>query len=181
MKRWWFWPAEALIPLPFWPCAIRIAIAFPGLFVDYGQPCAESEWRAVQGVGRHFGISVERVESGFGLVSSKGEYFGRNALLVMIAASVKEVRPLVIGIGIHALSPYYDTTPLFVRHIGRVLDGYSDGSVKLFAPFLGDTKSEVVQLADQLGLPLEATYSCERQDAPACGQCPSCQDREAVK
>lgn len=60
-----------------------------GLFVDYGQPCAESEWRAAQRVARHFGMSVERVEAGFSLVASKGEYFGRNALLVMIAASVK--------------------------------------------------------------------------------------------
>ena len=36
-----------------------------GLFVDYGQPAAGSEWHAVQQVARHFGIEAKKVELGF--------------------------------------------------------------------------------------------------------------------
>ncbi len=148
-----------------------------GLFVDYGQPAAGSEWRAVQQVARHFGIEAKKVELGFPLGSESGEYFGRNALLVLIAAGITEVRPLTVALGIHALSEYYDTHPLFVRQMQRVLDGYFAGEVIVSAPFLARTKPEVIAFARENGLPLDLTYSCETRNAPPCLQCPSCEDR----
>ena len=83
-----------------------------GLFVDYGQPAACSEWRAVQDVADHFDLEVQKVELGFRLASESGEFFGRNALLVLTAAGITESRPPMIALGIHALSEYYDTQPL---------------------------------------------------------------------
>ena len=151
--------------------------AVAGMFFDYGQPASRSEWSAAQQVARHYGISVRRVNLGFPLISHEGEFFGRNALLILAAAGVTEARPLSIVVGIHALSEYYDTTPLFLRQMQRILHGYFGGSVTLSAPFLADTKSEVVQFAKDSGVPLELTHSCEMQDAPACGICPSCRDR----
>ena len=148
-----------------------------GVFFDYGQPASRSEWSAARHVSRHYDIKLSQVNLGFPLLSNDGEFFGRNALLILAAASVTQIRPLSIVIGIHALSEYYDTTPLFLRQMQRILNGYFGGSVTLSAPFLADTKAEVVQFAKDRNVPLELTYSCEIQDAPACGSCPSCRDR----
>ena len=148
-----------------------------GIFVDYGQPAAESEWDAVQSVAQHFSVSVRRMTLGFPLEVQRGEYFVRNALLILIAAGSTRARPLKIALGIHALSEYFDTTPLFLRQMQRVLDGYSGGTVTLTAPFLSKTKSEVIRYGKDNGVPLELTYSCETQNRPACGRCPSCRER----
>ena len=148
-----------------------------GCFVDYGQPSAASEWETAQRIACHYQIGIRKVSLDAGLVSYKGEFFGRNALLVLTAAGTTPLRPLSICIGIHALSNYYDTTPLFFKHIQRLLNGYSGGSVTLAAPFLANTKAEVIQFARENSVPLNLTYSCERRNAPACEECPSCRDR----
>ena len=147
------------------------------LFVDYGQPAALSEWEAAQRVASHYGVQVRRIELGTTLISTDGEIFGRNAMFVLLAAGTTNERPLRVAIGIHALSDYYDTTPLFSRHIQRLLDGYSGGAVTLKVPFLTETKSDIIKTAKERGVPLSMTYSCERRNAPACLACPSCIDR----
>ena len=147
------------------------------IFVDYGQPPARSEWRAAQDIAGHYDVPIRKVSLGFRLASQQGEFYGRNALLVLAAAGMMEARPLQIALGIHALSEYYDTTPLFLRHMQRILNGYFGGSVALSAPFLSKSKTEVIEFAKKNHVPLELTYSCEVQNAPECERCPSCRDR----
>ena len=148
-----------------------------GMFVDYGQPAARSEWKAAQSIASHHKIEIDKVVLGVSLVSDRGEFFGRNALFILTAAGTIPLRPLVIALGIHALTDYYDTTPLFVRDMQRLLNGYSGGAVTLSVPFLAHTKAEVIEFAKENSVPLHLTYSCEWQNAPACGKCPSCLDR----
>ena len=148
-----------------------------GLFVDYKQPAVNSEWQAAQRVATYYGIHIKRLDLGFKLGSMDGEFFGRNAILILAAAGSVDERPLQVAIGIHALTEYYDATPLFAKHMQRVLDGYSGGSVTLCTPFISETKPEVIRFASENGVPLELTYSCEWQNEPTCGQCPSCRDR----
>ena len=152
-------------------------ISLSGMFVDYGQPAAQSEWQAAQRIASHYLIRIEKVTLGVGLVADRGEFFGRNALFILAAAGTIPQRPLVVAFGIHALTDYYDTTPLFVRDMQRLLNGYSGGAVTLSVPFLAHTKAEVVEFARGSSVPLHLTYSCEWQNAPACGECPSCRDR----
>ena len=148
-----------------------------GMFVDYGQPSARSEWCAAQNVARHYGIAIRRVNLGIRLAAHEGEFPGRNALLVLTAAGMTAARPLQVSLGIHALSEYYDTTPLFLRHMQRILNGYFGDTVTVSAPFVAETKADVVRFAKAEGVPLALTYSCETRDTPACGWCPSCRDR----
>ena len=148
-----------------------------GLFVDYGQAAALSEWEAVREVAGFLGIDLRRIELGCELVSTRGEIFGRNAIFALIAASTTNQRPLNVVMGIHALSEYYDTTLLFMQHIQRMLDGYSGGDVKVSAPFVSNTKPEIIEIAKKQRIPIHLTYSCERQSAPQCGDCGSCGDR----
>jgi 7-cyano-7-deazaguanine synthase len=79
----------------------------------------------------------------------------------------------VIGIGIHAGTEYPDCSPAFVDAMQRLLDVYSGGEVQLDAPFLSWSKPEIWEYARRLGVPLDATYSCEFGPRP-CGQCLSC-------
>ena len=148
-----------------------------GIFVDYGQPSAWSEWNAAQDIAKHYDVTIRKVSLGFRLASQQGEFYGRNALLVLTATGMMEARPLQIALGVHAMSEYYDATPLFVRHMQRILNGYFGGSITLSAPFLAESKAGVIEFAKKNGVPLELTYSCEVQDAPECGWCPSCRDR----
>ena len=151
-----------------------------GMFVDYGQAAAHSEWESAQRIAGHYQIEIDRVGLGVRLTSTRGEFFGRNALFILTAAGAITERPLTIALGIHALTDYYDTTPLFVKHMERLLNGYSSGSVTLSTPFLADTKAEVIRYAMEKSVPLHLTYSCERQNAPACAECPSCRDRVEI-
>ncbi len=155
----------------------ELGLPLSGMFVDYGQPAALSEWEATQRVADYYQIEIEKVVLGANLVSDRGEFFGRNALFVLTAAGITPRRPLIVDLGIHALTDCYDTTPLFVRHMQRLLNGYSGGAVTLSVPFLSHAKFEIVGFARENSVPLHLTYSCERQDAPACGECPSCLDR----
>ena len=158
----------------------QIGTDLSGMFFDYGQPAARSEWEAAQHIASHYRIGVEKVALGVSLASDRGEFFGRNALFVLTAAGVIPHRPLTVAIGIHALSDYYDTKPLFVKHMERLLNGYSGGTVSLYAPFLADSKAEIIKFAREAEVPLQLTHSCERQNAPACMECPSCLDRIEV-
>lgn len=151
--------------------------ALDAMFIDYGQPSRQSEWEAAQAIGHHYRIEVVRVKLGFRLTSRDGEYFARNALLTLAAAATRPLDPVVVAMGLHSSMPYYDTTPSFVADVQRLLDGYSGGTVTLAAPFLEMTKKAVVQFARRHRVPLHLTYSCERRNAPACGQCRSCDDR----
>lgn len=151
------------------------------VFVDYGQPARRSEWLAAQAIAQHYFIPITKVRLGLRLPSENGEFFGRNMLLVLFAGATSKHRPLVIATGIHSASPYYDTTATFVNDAQRLLDGYAGGAISLGVPFLEMEKLAVVKFARRHKVPLELTYSCERRNAPACGQCPSCEDRKAYR
>jgi 7-cyano-7-deazaguanine synthase len=150
------------------------------MFFDYGQPARRSEWAAAQGIAHHYGVKVTRVRLGFRLANRNGEFFGRNAVFALAAAATHTKGPLVIATGIHALSPYYDTTPSFIADVQRLFDGYSSGSVTLAAPFSENNKADVVKFARRRRVPIHITYSCERRNAPPCGKCASCEDRAAL-
>jgi 7-cyano-7-deazaguanine synthase len=151
--------------------------AIDAIFVDYGQPARRSEWVAAQAIGHHFHIEIVRIRLGFHLSVRDGEFFGRNALLALAAAATRPPGPVVIAMGLHATSPYYDTTTSFVADIQRLLDGYSGGTITFSAPFLETDKKSVVQFARRHKVPFHLTYCCERRNAPACGKCLSCLDR----
>lgn len=149
-------------------------------FFDYGQPARKSEWEAAKAIAEHYGIELVRHRLGLKLAIREGEYLGRNALLVLGAASTQADGPLVVATGLHGSSPYYDSSKAFLGDMQRLLDGYFGGSVTVSAPFIETDKAGVVKFAKRHKLPLNLTYSCERKNAPACGECPSCKDRIAL-
>jgi 7-cyano-7-deazaguanine synthase len=150
------------------------------VFVDYEQPSRRSEWEAAQAIAEHYKTPLIKIRLGFRPINTNGEVFCRNALMAMAAGAVINDRPLVIAMGIHSATPYYDTTEAFVGDLQRLFDGYAGGSIALGMPFLEQQKPEIVKFARRHRVPISLTYSCECQSAPPCGSCPSCMDRIAL-
>ena len=121
--------------------------AVEALFVDYCQPSRRSEWAAAQAVARHYDVTLTKFRLGLSLPCQDGEFFGRNALLVLLAGAVSKRRPLVIAAGIHATSHYYDTTAAFVGDLQHLLDGYTGGC----DPFLRTSRTHRLRMEGQGG------------------------------
>lgn len=110
----------------------------------------------------------------------------RNLIFLSIAASYADVYQIEnIGIGIHSLdSPYPDCRAEFASAAEAVINASSvmvakrKNRIRVFTPFLGMTKKDIVRLGKSLGVPFEKTYSCYRGTIPPCGQCATCLQRE---
>lgn len=110
----------------------------------------------------------------------------RNLLFLTIAASYADIYEIEnIGIGIHSLdSPYPDCRAEFASaaeaaiNASSVMVAKKKNRIKVFTPFLGMTKKDIVKLGKKLGVPFEKTYSCYRGVYPPCGECATCRQRE---
>ncbi len=107
----------------------------------------------------------------------------RNANLLSIATSLAEARGAeAIFIGAQALdySGYPDCRPEFMKAFQQVIDLGTSGRtrIRLCAPFLHMTKTDILRLGLSLGVPYEHTWSCYRSGEIACGTCGSCHFRQ---
>ncbi|WP_370567730.1 7-cyano-7-deazaguanine synthase [Limnothrix sp. FACHB-881] len=151
-----------------------------GFHFNYGHPSSAAEKRAVKNISSYYKIPVTEINLGLSIVSNKGEYYCRNAILLFSVASLSSSKSARLAIGIHKGTPYYDSSKAFVDDMQRILDGYFSGSTQIEAPFLELTKSEILSLCDELKVPVEITYSCERNSDIPCGECSSCIDRRIL-
>jgi 7-cyano-7-deazaguanine synthase len=103
----------------------------------------------------------------------------RNANLLSMATSYAEGNNCVaVFIGAHSedFSGYPDCRPEFFEAFQRVVDvGTKPATIiKLVAPFVEFSKTDIAKRGLELGVLYEDTWSCYREDAPACGTCDAC-------
>ncbi len=164
-------------------CAYHLrsqGLAVDGIFIDYGQAAAKLELKAVKEIAGRLCVSVRDVQLTGSHASGAGELLGRNSFLICTALFLTGGRSGLLGVGVHAGTPYYDCSEAFVAGIGKLVAEQTDGRVSVVAPFVTWTKKEVYDYFLYSGLPVAATYSCETGTKPACGECASCRDREAL-
>jgi len=149
-----------------------------GVFVDYGQVAAKHEIKAATQIADRYDLELQKISVSFGNVFSEGEVLGRNPLLMMLALVASKSSASAIVCGIHAGTPYYDCSTIFVDRISTLISEVSNGRTQLLVPFIEWTKQEVYEYVRKNHLPLELTYSCEAGEMPACGKCLSCLDNE---
>lgn len=109
----------------------------------------------------------------------------RNGNLLAIATSYAESRGAdAIFIGVQALdySGYPDCRPQFIAAFQRAIDlGTADcTSIRLESPFVGLSKTEILRIGLDLGVPYDLTWSCYQAGDEACGACGSCHYRRAA-
>jgi 7-cyano-7-deazaguanine synthase len=106
----------------------------------------------------------------------------RNIVFLAIAASIAESRgaeAVFIAANSVDFSGYPDCTPQFIKAFQKALDvgtksGMEGHGVRVEAPLLNMSKSEIVREAVRLKVPLELTWSCYEGGMKACGRCDSC-------
>ena len=103
----------------------------------------------------------------------------RNANLLSMAVSYAEANDCeAVFIGAHSedFSGYPDCRPEFFEAFQRVVDAGTrdDTEIRVEAPFVEWSKTDIVERGRELGVPFDATWSCYREEEPACGTCDAC-------
>ncbi|MCG8557395.1 MAG: 7-cyano-7-deazaguanine synthase [Proteobacteria bacterium] len=150
------------------------------LHISHGQPSEEFEAAAARRVADHYGVSLDTLAVAGGSGFEAGEISGRNAFFALAALMYRPFEAGVIAIGIHGGTPYKDCSSTFVEGAQRMFDLYTDGRVRLAAPFLEWSKAQVLDYCRTAEVPVDATYSCEHGTNPVCGNCLSCKDRQVM-
>ena len=149
-------------------------------FVDYGQLAARAELAAARRISAHYKVPLRQGHWLSSRSSGPGLIQGRNALLIFATLLERGESPGLIALGIHAGTAYYDCSPRFLRNLQSVVASYTDGRVRLAAPFVRWNKRTVLEFCRSRNVPLRLTYSCELGRAKPCNECLSCQDRKVL-
>jgi 7-cyano-7-deazaguanine synthase len=123
-------------------------------------------------------IDVEEVDLDSDEIPSSYVPF-RNANLLSMATSYAEANDCgAIFIGAHSedYSGYPDCRPEFFDAFQQVIEVGTkpETSIELVAPFVDWNKTEIADRGLDLDVPYELTWSCYREEAPACGTCDAC-------
>ena len=111
---------------------------------------------------------------------------GRNTVFLAIALSLAEAKnAAAVYLGINAVdySGYPDCRPDYLaayQHLATLSSksGLEGNAPKLVAPLILDSKTDIVQRALKLGVPIALTWSCYLGEAEPCGLCDSCRIRD---
>ncbi|MGF1529872.1 MAG: 7-cyano-7-deazaguanine synthase QueC [Puniceicoccaceae bacterium] len=104
----------------------------------------------------------------------------RNMILIALATA----RAIAIGAnevaygahaGDHAIYP--DCRPAFAEAMDAAVRLADFNEVRLYRPFIGLSKAEIVTRGAELGVPFEDTWSCYKGGAVHCGRCGTCVER----
>ena len=106
----------------------------------------------------------------------------RNGIFLSIAAAIAEKHDAValyIGVVEEDSSGYPDCTASYIKQMQSAINLGTKEETKLEIkmPLVTLKKSEIVQKSLELGVPLEHTWSCYKEEEKACGVCDSCRLR----
>lgn len=159
---------------------LRQGYKVTALFVDYGQLARTEEGRAALKVTSFYGVAFRTIKVKGLTNATEGFIRGRNAFLLYTALMAFEGPSGLVSFGVHSSTTYPDCSRVFVDQIQTVYDLYSNGAIKIHAPFIDWTKAEIVEYCIENKLPLNFTYSCEMGGNSPCKKCLSCRDLEVL-
>lgn len=123
-------------------------------------------------------IDVEEVDLDSEEIPSSYVPFRNSNLLSMATsyAEANECGALFIGAHSEDYSGYPDCRPEFFDAFQQVIEVGTkpETSIELVAPFVDWTKTAIAERGLELDVPYELTWSCYREEAPACGTCDAC-------
>nr|WP_245856342.1 7-cyano-7-deazaguanine synthase QueC [Actinoalloteichus hoggarensis] len=108
----------------------------------------------------------------------------RNAIMLAVAVGLAVVRQAdAVAFGAHAgdHTVYPDCRPAFVERFTEAArrgnEGFLPENFTVLAPFLSQSKTDIVKLGAALGVPFGKTWSCYRGATVHCGTCGTCVER----
>lgn len=105
----------------------------------------------------------------------------RNAIMLSIAYGIAVAREFdAVAFAAHASDrmTYPDCREEFVNKLESALQSGTESQIKIIAPFLQKSKSDIVRLGHELTVPLELTWSCYKGKDIHCGTCGTCYERQ---
>lgn len=176
-------------------------IQFVPLFLDYGQHCAQTEFKTLNNllpkkaissldtidISRIYNNSTSRLIKKTDLwnekITSDDMYLPyRNLLFLSIAVAYAQSRDInnVYAAFINSNhAKEIDCSMEFFKRLESIFVDY--GSVEIKIPFKDLSKTDVAKLGIKLGVPIGKTYSCQINQENPCGACPNCVDKiEAI-
>ena len=107
----------------------------------------------------------------------------RNGLFLSSAAAIALSHGCrVIYYGAHADdaagNAYPDTSEAFHKAISDAIYIGSGNALQIVAPFIDQSKAQVVAAGTKIGVPFALTWSCYEGHEKACGLCATCRDRK---
>ena len=112
----------------------------------------------------------------------------RNTIFLSFGLSYAEaIAAERVYIGVNALdySGYPDCRPDYIQAMQHVFElgtkqGREGQAIRIMTPLINLTKTAIIELGNQLGVPWEQTWSCYAGGDVACGVCDSCRLRLAA-
>jgi 7-cyano-7-deazaguanine synthase len=157
----------------------KLQFEVDAVFVDYGQLSSKKEFQAVSLIVRYFKINLMTIK-----VTMSNEFNGyipgRNAFLCSTALMNFKKENGIIAIGIHTGTAFYDCSEKFSKQIQMIFDGYSNGAIKIGAPFLNFNKREIFDYCTYEKVPIHLSYSCGLGLQQPCGICSTCKDLQRL-
>lgn len=146
------------------------------LFFDYGQAASQREFKALKLISKSYQIIPRKIRLTKSNKFKDGLVIGRNAFLIFSALMLFERKSGLIAIGIHKGTSYYDCSNSFIEQLQVIVDQYTQGTIKIAAPFLRFNKKEIWDYCIMEKVPLQLTYSCELGENQPCNKCSTCKD-----
>ena len=103
-------------------------------------------------------------------------YPARNLLLLTLASQIaysKDITRVAIGI-IKGNRIFPDCTDEYISSVEKVLSSSVNTNIAIFNPISNFSKKEIITLFNDMNLPFNLVYSCQKGKKEHCGLCPSC-------
>ena len=135
------------------------------LFINYNQRDLKEETVAASKVAELFKIRLNKI-SVSNIIVPEGYIPGRNLMLLSLALMNCPFDRGLIALGIHSGTSYQDCSPEFISLLQKTYSLYEEGRIRIDAPFLNWTKSEIIDYAKMIGTPLQLTFSTNPNEMP---------------
>ncbi len=106
----------------------------------------------------------------------------RNGIFLSIAAAIAEkenAKAIFIGVVEEDSSGYPDCREEFIKNMQKAINSGTKPKthIEIKTPLIHLKKEDIVKKALEVGVPLEYTWSCYKNEDEACGVCDSCRLR----
>ena len=105
---------------------------------------------------------------------------GRNIVFTAIANSFGEsmgAEIIIVGWDLEEAATFPDNSKEFLNAFNNVLEVGSFDKIKIRAPLIDMNKMDIVKLGNDIGAPMNLSYSCYKGFEDHCGVCESCMRR----
>jgi 7-cyano-7-deazaguanine synthase len=105
---------------------------------------------------------------------------GRNVVFTAIATSFAEAlnaEKIIVGWDLEEAATFPDNSKEFLDAFNNVLEIGTLEGVKIEAPVINMSKTEIVTLGMEIDAPMDLSYSCYMGEEKPCGTCESCMRR----